>query len=227
MKITYYGHACVGVETPTAHLLFDPFITPNPLASHIDISTIPADYILLSHGHGDHVADALAIAQRTKAKIVSNYEIVTWYETQHQYSNIHPMNHGGSWSFGFGKVRYVNAIHSSVLPDGTYGGNPGGFVVETEVGNCYFAGDTALTMDMQLIPRFTRLDVALLPIGSNFTMGIEEAIVAAEFVQCKTIIGIHYDTFGFIKVDHEAAKAAFAAAGCELILLDIGESWMR
>jgi L-ascorbate metabolism protein UlaG (beta-lactamase superfamily) len=224
MKITYYGHACVGVATATTNLLFDPFISPNEQAKHIDVNAVPADYILLSHGHGDHVADALSIAQRTQAKLVSNYEIVSWYEGKHNYSNHHPMNHGGSWQFDFGKVRYTTAIHSSSLPDGTYGGNPGGFVVETTEGNFYFAGDTALTYDMKLIPLFTKLNFAFLPIGDNFTMGIDEAVVAADFIGCKTIIGIHYDTFGFIKIDHEAAKAKFAAAGCQLILLNIGES---
>lgn len=224
MKITYYGHACVGVETKKANLLFDPFISPNEQAKHVDINAIAADYIMLSHGHGDHVADALPIAQRTGAKLVSNYEIVSWYEGKHNYSNHHPMNHGGSWQFDFGKVKYTTAIHSSSLPDGTYGGNPGGFVVETPEGNFYFAGDTALTYDMKLIPLFTKLNFAFLPIGDNFTMGIDEAVVAANFIGCQTIIGIHYDTFGFIKIDHETAISKFAAAGIRLILLNVGES---
>ena len=224
MKITYYGHACVGIETKNANLLFDPFISPNEQAKHIDINTIAADYILLSHGHGDHITDALPIAQRTGAKLVSNYEIVSWYEAKHNYKNHHPMNHGGSWQFDFGKVKYTTAIHSSSLPDGTYGGNPGGFVVETPEGNFYFAGDTALTYDMKLIPLFTKLNFAFLPIGDNFTMGIDEAVVAANFIGCQTIIGIHYDTFGFIKIDHEAAINKFATAGVKLILLHIGES---
>jgi len=178
----------------------------------------------LSHGHADHVADALTIAQNNDATIVSNFEIVSWYGEKHKHTKGHPLNHGGAWTFDFGKVKYVTAIHSSVLPDGTYGGNAGGFVIETAEGNFYFAGDTALTMDMKLIPMFTKLDFAILPIGDNFTMDIQEAVVAADFIECDKIIGVHFDTFGYIKIDHEAAKAAFAAKGKELILLNIGDS---
>lgn len=224
MKLTYYGHSCFSVEVAGKTLLFDPFITPNELAKDIDVDSIKADYILLSHGHADHVADALAIAKNNEATIISNYEIVTWYNTTHSYSKAHPLNHGGSFSFDFGKVKYVNAIHSSVLPDGTYGGNPGGFVIETEEGNFYFAGDTALTMDMKLIPMFTKLDFAVLPIGDNFTMGVEEAVIASDFIDCDKIIGVHFDTFGYIKIDQAAAKTTFTDNGKELILVEIGDS---
>lgn len=224
MKITYYGHACFSVLTGGKNILFDPFITYNELAKDIDVSSIPADYILISHGHQDHVADALAIAERTGAKLVSNYEVTTWFENKGVKNN-HPLNHGGNWKFDFGTVKYVTAIHSSVLPDGTYGGNPGGFVIETPEGNFYYSGDTALTTDMQLIPLTSgKLNVALLPIGDNFTMGIEDAVLAAEFVKCDKIIGLHYDTFGYIKIDYQAAKDAFAAKGKELILLNIGQT---
>ncbi|MEN7546450.1 metal-dependent hydrolase [Rapidithrix thailandica] len=223
MKITYYGHSCFSIETGGKHLLFDPFITPNELAKDINADTIPADYILLSHGHEDHVADAISIAKRTNATVVSNFEIVNWFG-RHGIKKGHPMNIGGSWAFDFGKVKYVNAVHSSVLPDGTYGGNPGGFILNIEGKNLYFAGDTALTMDMQLIPKFAKLDLAILPIGDNFTMGVEDAVVAADFIQCNRILGVHYDTFGFIKIDHEAAKKTFSAANKELTLLEIGAS---
>ncbi len=224
MQLSYYGHSCFSVSIKGKIILFDPFISPNDKAKHIDVNSIKADYILLSHGHVDHLADALTIAQNNKATIVSNYEIVSWYNDKHGYSNGHPLNHGGAKTFDFGRVKYVNAVHSSVLPDGTYGGNPGGFVIESEEGNFYFAGDTALTMDMKLIPLFTKLNFAVLPIGDNFTMGIEEAVVAAEFIECDKIIGVHYDTFGYIVIDHTAAKAAFAAKNKELLLLDIGNS---
>lgn len=225
MKITFYGHACFGVEVAGKHLLFDPFIRYNDLAKDIvDINTIPADYILLSHGHQDHVADAFDIAQRTGAAIVSNYEIATSYEKQ-GVAKTHPMNHGGKWKFKFGTVKYTNAVHSSVLPDGTYGGNPGGFVVETEEGTFYYSGDTALTMDMQLIPMTSpALKVALLPIGDNFTMGIDDAIIASDFIKCDKIIGLHYDTFGYIKIDQAEAVKKFKDKGKELILLNIGQS---
>jgi len=134
------------------------------------------------------------------------------------------MNHGGSWTFDFGKVKYVAAIHSSSFPDGTYGGNPGGFVIEGEHKNIYISGDTALTMDMKLIPLRTKLDLAILPIGSNFTMDVQDAVLAASFVECDKVLGCHYDTFGYIMVDHAAAKKTFFDAGKDLMLLEIGES---
>jgi L-ascorbate metabolism protein UlaG (beta-lactamase superfamily) len=224
MKITYYGHSCFGVSVAGKNLLFDPFIRPNELAKNIDVSQIPADYILLSHGHGDHVADALDIAQRTGATIISNYEIVSWYQSK-GVKNGHPMNHGGKWKFDFGTVKYVYATHSSSLPDGSYGGNPGGFVVETAEGNFYYSGDTALTMDMQLIPiTSNKLSVTLLPLGDNFTMGVDEAVIASDFIKCNKVIGLHYDTFGYIKIDHQQAINTFKDKGKELLLLNLGQT---
>ena len=129
MEVTFYGHACFSVNIEGRKILFDPFITPNELANNIDINTIEADYIFISHGHEDHVADVEKIAKKTNAIIVSNFEIVSWFNSK-GLSNSHPMNHGGSWNFDFGKVKYVNAVHSSTLPDGSIGGNPGGFVIE-------------------------------------------------------------------------------------------------
>lgn len=223
MKVTFYGHACFGIETSGKHLLFDPFITPNELAKEIDISVIPADYIFITHGHQDHLADAEAIAKRTGATIISNFEIVTWYGNKGL--NGYPMNHGGKVQFDFGTVKYVNAIHSSVLPDGSYGGNPGGFVLHNDEGCCYIAGDTALTMDMKLIPMTSpKLDFAILPIGDNFTMGYEDAIIASDFIECDQVIGCHYDTFPYIKMDQDAAVAAFQAKGKTLLLPAIGET---
>jgi L-ascorbate metabolism protein UlaG (beta-lactamase superfamily) len=223
MKLTYYGQSAFQVEMNGKQLVFDPFISPNELASHLKIDDIKADYVLLSHGHGDHVADAEHIAKNCNATIVSNFEIVSWYEAKGLKG--HPMNHGGKWTFDFGTVKYVYATHSSVLPDGTYAGNPGGFVLWNEITCFYFAGDTALTMDMKLIPlTCPKLDFAVLPIGDNFTMGYEDAAIAAEFIQCDTIVGCHYDTFGYIKIDHAAAKKAFEAKGKKLLLPAIGES---
>ena len=223
MKITYYGHSCFGIETMGLHLLLDPFISPNPLAAAIDINSLKADYILLSHGHGDHVADAEAIAKRTGATIISNYEIVSWFEAKGCKG--HPMNHGGKADFPFGTLKYVNAVHTSSLPDGSNGGDPGGFVLWNDEICFYFAGDTGLTLDMQLIPMTCpHLDFAILPIGDNFTMGYEDAVIASDFVQCEHIIGCHYDTFGYIKIDKDAAVKAFADEGKELTLPAIGES---
>jgi len=224
MKITYYGHSCFEIEVNGKHLLFDPFIRPNELAKDIDLKKIKADYIFISHGHFDHVADALEIANNTGAILVANFEIYTWF-TKQGVKNAHPMNHGGSWQFDFGDVKMVNAIHSSDLPGGSYGGHPAGFVFTTSDGNFYYAGDTALTMDMKLIPMTSRhLHFCILPIGDNFTMGIKDAIIAADFVNCERVIGMHYDTFGYIKIDHEKAKKQFSKNGKDLILIEIGET---
>lgn len=222
MKITFYGHACIGIEVSGKHILVDPFITGNPAASHIDIATLKADYILVTHAHQDHVLDVEAIAKRTNAIVVSNYEIAMHFGNKGlQY---HPMNHGGSWKFDFGTVKYVNAIHTSSFADGSYGGQPGGFVIEGEHKNIYIAGDTALTMDMKLIPMRTKLDLAILPIGSNFTMDVDDAIIASDFLDCDKILGYHYDTFGFIVINHEEAIKKFFDKGKDLMLLEIGGS---
>ena len=134
------------------------------------------------------------------------------------------MNHGGSWKFDFGKVKYVPAVHSSSFADGSNGGNPGGFVIEGEHKNIYIAGDTALSMDMKLIPLRTKLDLAILPIGDNFTMDVEDAILASDFIECDKVLGCHYDTFGFIEINHEEAIRKFFDKGKDLMLLEIGQS---
>lgn len=222
MKITYYGHSSLGIEVNDVTILVDPFITGNPKASHIDIEQLKADYIFLTHAHQDHILDVESIAKRTGAIVVSNFEIVTHFEKLGIEG--HPMNHGGQWDFEFGNVKYVNAVHSSSFPDGTYGGQPGGFVIEGEHKNIYIAGDTALTYDMKLIALQTKLDLAILPIGDNFTMGIHDAIIASDFIQCDKVLGCHFDTFGYIEINHDEAKQTFFDKGKDLMLLEIGES---
>lgn len=222
MKITYLGHAALSIEVQGINLIVDPFVSPNELAKDIDINSLKADYILLTHAHQDHIVDVEAIAKNTGAKIISNFEIVNHYGAQGIEG--HPMNHGGSWKFDFGRVTYTNAIHTSSFPDGSYGGQPGGFLLETADGNIYIAGDTALTMDMKLIPMQCQIDLAVLPIGDNFTMGINSAVIASDFVECNKVLGYHYDTFGYIMIDHEKAKSTFAKAAKELVLLPIGDS---
>ncbi len=223
MKVVFYGHACFSVVVGGKTLLFDPFITPNPLAKAIDVNQVPADYVLVSHGHADHLADAVAIAKRTGALVIANYEVATWLNKQGA-PKTHPVNHGGGFNFDFGRAKFVNAIHSSVLPDGAYGGNPGGFVIESAEGNFYFSGDTALTLDMKLIGESTKLKFAALCVGDNFTMGPDDAVKVADFIRCNEILGVHYDTFPPIKIDHAAAREKFKAAGKRLHLLQIGEA---
>ncbi len=223
MKITYLGHATLLIETNGKKLIVDPFISGNPLAKDkFVVENIEADYILVTHAHQDHVLDVQDIAEANPmARLISNFEIVTYFS---KYGiDGHPMNHGGSWDFDFGRVTMVNAWHSSSFADGTYGGNPAGFVIESGGKAIYIAGDTGLTMDMKLIPIFAKLDLAVLPIGDNFTMGPESAAVAADFVACNRVLGYHYDTFDLIKIDHQKAKDTFAKAGKDLILLPIGE----
>ena len=223
MTLTYYGHSCFSVTVNGKKLLFDPFITANELAKDIDINTMEADYILLSHGHGDHVADVEAIASRTGAMIIAGYEVAMWFAGK-GLQHYHPMNPGGKRRFDFGEVKCVSAVHSSSMPDGSYGGNPIGFIILNDEQNFYYAGDTALTLDMQLIPLFAEIDFAVLPIGDNFTMGIEDAVQAAKMVQTNTVIGVHYDTFGYIKIDHQEAAGIFKSQGVDLRLLGIGET---
>lgn len=220
MKFTFYGHSCFAIETGGTTLLFDPFISGNELAKDIDISAIKADYILVSHGHGDHVADLVEIATRTGAKVIGAYEVVAWAE-RNGVKNVHPMNFG-SFHFPFGKLHFLPAAHSSTMPDGTPGGNPGGFLVHAAEKKFYYTGDTCLTMDMQLLPHYAKLDFVIMPIGGNFTMDVDDAVMAAGFMQCDKVIGVHFDTFGYIKIDHQAAVDSFKAAGKELILPEIG-----
>lgn len=223
MIIKFLGHSCFYIEYNGKKLLIDPFISDNPKVKNFDVSRLAPDYIFLSHGHGDHVSDAVTIAKNNNSKIISNFEVTSWYAKQHGIE-VHGMNHGGKWKFDFGTVKYVNAVHSSTMPDGSSGGNPGGFVVWGGERTIYFAGDTALTMDMKLIPlTCPRLDVAVLPIGDNFTMGIDEALLAAQFVDCKNIIACHFDTFGFIEINHEKARQTFASQHINLTIPSIQE----
>mgnify|MGYP003667184573 CR=1 FL=1 len=223
MKITFLGHASLLLEIDDIVLLVDPFISGNPKNNgKINQDALHPDYILITHAHQDHVLDVEDIAKRTNATIVSNYEIATHYENKGL--TVHPMNHGGSWAFDFGVVKYVNAIHTSTFADGSNGGVPGGFVLITKEKSIYIAGDTALTMDMKLIPMFAKLDLAILPIGDNFTMGVDDAIIASNFVACDTVLGYHFDTFGFIEIDQKLAIQKFKAAGKQLHLLDFGAS---
>jgi L-ascorbate metabolism protein UlaG (beta-lactamase superfamily) len=224
MEFIYYGHSCFSLLIDGKTLLFDPFISPNPMTEGVvDPGAIAADYILISHGHADHIADAVPIAKRTGAVVIASYEIHEWLQKQ-GITNTHPMNTGGSHDFGTFSVKCTVAQHSSVLPDGSNGGNPLGFIILSQKGNVYYSGDTALTMDMKLIPLWAKLNFAVLPIGDNFTMGAADALECAKWLQCKDIIGVHFDTFGYIKIDKQKALSLFEGSGHQLHLLQIGES---
>lgn len=223
MNITYYGHSCFGIEINGKHLLFDPFISHNKLALSIDINDIKADYILISHGHEDHIADVEVIAKRTKAKVICNGEINDWL-VKKEVENTHPMNIGGKLKLDFGNIKGVVAIHSSSMPDGTYGGTAMGFVIESTEGSFYYAGDTALTYDMKLIGDYRNINFAFLPIGDNYTMGVDNAILACDFIKCDDIIGMHYDTFESIQIDKAEAIHKFERQGKKLTLMPIGET---
>jgi L-ascorbate metabolism protein UlaG (beta-lactamase superfamily) len=222
MKITYYGHACFSVVAGGKNILFDPYITGNELAKDIDINTLEADYIFLSHGHFDHMLDAESIAKRTGAMVIGSWELYSYFGSRDVKTQ--PLNPGGKFTFDFGTVKSVGAIHSSSFQDGSYAGVATGFVFKTTDGNFYYSGDTGLTLDMTLIPKFADVDFAVFPIGDVLTMGIDDAIEAANFVKTKNVVGVHYDTFGFIKIDKADAIARFGEAGITLRLPAIGES---
>jgi L-ascorbate metabolism protein UlaG (beta-lactamase superfamily) len=221
MKTTYYGQSTIIIETGGKRLLFDPFITLNPAAKDIDIHSLKPDYILVSHGHGDHVADLVAIQKSSGAKVICIAEIANWLGKQG--IEAHGMNIGGGFNFEFGRVKMVNAVHSSTMPDGASGGNPAGFVLTAEGKKIYYAGDTALTYDMKLLAD-ENLDWAFLPIGDNYTMGVDDAIKSTDFFNCKNIIGVHYDTFPVIEINKDEAVAKFIKAGINIKLPAIGET---
>ena len=222
MKLTFYGHATFSIEVNGKTLLFDPFFNGNPAVKNADPEKVKADYIFLTHGHGDHTGDVVAIAKRTGATCVAPAEMAIWLGKQgveKVHGSITGVRH-----IRFRKGRAVNAIHSSSTDDGVYAGNPVGYVFTTSSGNFYVAGDTALTMDMQLIPLWAKLDFSVMPIGGNFTMDVADAIHAADFVKCDTVVGIHYNTWPIIAIDMEKAKSDFKAAGKKLMLPPPGET---
>ena len=223
MQFTYYGHSCFLIEAGGKKLLFDPFISGNPLAKDIDINKIEADYILLSHGHGDHVADAPQIAKNTGATLIGMLEVIGWMEKQ-GCENVVAMNMG-PYDAEFGRVRMVPAAHSNSLPDGSYGGDPAGFVVKMDEGSFYYTGDTCLIADMGMIPHYGQMDFAIMPVGGFFTMDVDDALIAAELCKADKVVGVHFDSFPPIKIDHEKAVNAFKAAGKELILPEIGKTY--
>ncbi len=222
-RLTWYGHATLGLETGGYRLLIDPFFTGNPAAT-TSAEAVTADYILVSHGHGDHVGDTVAIAKRTGATVISNFEIVNWLSAQ-GVEKTHPQHLGGGFKHPFGYLKLTFAIHGSALPDGSYGGNPCGFLLTTNDGRkIYTAQDTGLFGDMKLIGE-EGLDVAVLPIGDNFTMGPADALRAVKLLQPKIVVPIHYNTWPLIAQDVEAwARQVEAETNTLVRVLKPGES---
>ena len=198
LKVRWYSHACFLIETDDAKLLIDPFLTGNPL-SPIQADDIEADYILVSHGHGDHVGDTVSIAKRTGATVISNFEIQNWLVDQ-GLETVHPQHIGGGFNYPWGRVKLTIAQHGSALPDGSYGGNPCGFLLYIQDRKIYHACDTGLFYDMKLIGE-EGIDLAILPIGDNFTMGPDDALRAVKLIEPVLVVPIHYDTFEVIKQD--------------------------
>ncbi len=223
-KLTWYGHAALGLETSGYHILVDPYFTNNPAASTTP-DKVSADFILVSHGHNDHIGDTMTIAKRTGALVISNFEIVNWLN-KHGIENTHGQHLGGGYQYPFGYLKLTLALHGSCMPDGTYGGNPAGFLLTTNDGHkIYLAQDTGLFGDMRLIGD-EGIDLTALPIGDNFTMGPEDALRAVKFIQPKHVIPIHYDTFDLISQDEGAwAKKVEAETKAEVHVLKPGDSF--
>jgi L-ascorbate metabolism protein UlaG (beta-lactamase superfamily) len=222
IKITWYSHACFLIETDQSRLLTDPFISGNPLAT-VKADAIETDYILVSHGHGDHLGDTVDIAKRTDATVISNYEIQTWLADQ-GIEKAHPQHIGGGFDYPWGRVKLTIAQHGSALPDGSYGGNPCGFLLYIEGKKIYHACDTGLFYDMKLIGE-EGIDLAILPIGDNFTMGPDDALRAVKLIEPKQVVPIHYDTFDIIKQDpHAWAASVQKETSAKVTVMNSGES---
>ncbi len=221
--LTWLGHACFLVETNGTKILVDPFLTGNPLAA-AKADDLSADFVLVSHGHGDHVGDTVSIAKRTGATVVSNFEIFGYMQSQ-GVENAHPMHIGGSRQFPWGRLKLTIAHHGSALPDGSYGGNPVGFLLTLEGKNVYHACDTGLFYDMKLIGE-EGVEVAILPIGDNFTMGPADAVRAVKLLEPKIVIPIHYNTFDVITQDpQEFARSVETETAARCVVIQPGEGY--
>lgn len=224
MKLTYYGQSCLEFDFDGTKVLLDPFISGNSKAEDVNIGDIRPDYIFLSHAHQDHVADMAEIQKNSHATVAAIVETAAWVRNQGvPEEKVIEFNFGGTLDLPFGKVKMVYALHTNSTPDGNYGGVAAGFVFFVGDKKLYFAGDTALTLEMKLLSDL-ELDYAILPIGGHYTMDVDDAVKAADFVNCKQVIGVHYDTFPPISIDKAQAVSKFESAGCQLLLPAIGET---
>jgi L-ascorbate metabolism protein UlaG (beta-lactamase superfamily) len=221
-KLTFLGHSAFLVEGSRGRIVIDPFLTGNPVAA-AEPKDIIVDHVLLTHGHGDHIGDAVAIATANGATIVAPFELASYCESQG--ATVHPMHIGGAHDFSFGRVKLTIAHHGSAAPDGTYTGNPCGFLVTMDDKILYHPGDTGLFLDMKLIGEMNSIDVAVLPIGDNFTMGVEDAVKATEFLRPKMVIPMHYKTFDVIDVEPQEFVDRVTAAGFAAQVVGFGESY--
>ncbi len=221
MKIKYHGHAFVQLENAKHSIAIDPFITGNPDAK-IKPSEVKCDYIALTHGHGDHFGDTVEISRKNFAQVLAMFELANYAESKGARS-VHTLNLGGSYNFPFGRIKLTPALHSSSTPDGAYAGESAGILIYMDGLTIYHAGDTALFYDMKLIGETNKIDYAFLPIGDNFTMGIDDAVKAAEYVNAKNIIPVHYNTFDVIKVDANDFKKKITSIGKKCIIMKPGD----
>jgi L-ascorbate metabolism protein UlaG (beta-lactamase superfamily) len=223
IKYTWYGHAVHGLEIDHHKLIIDPFLSGNPAAA-IKPNEVQAEYILVSHGHGDHVGDTVAIAKRTGATVITNNEIAGWFNSQ-GVQKTEGQHIGGGHQYPFGYVKLTQALHGSMLPDGSNGGNPCGFLITADKKKLYFACDTGLFGDMKLIGE-EGLDLAVLPIGDYYTMGPDDALRAVKLLAAKNVVPVHYNTFDLLKQDAQAwAKRVETETKSKVHILKPGESF--
>lgn len=223
--ITWHGHATYALDIDGTPVVVDPFFAPNNPAAKVTAGEVDAAFILQTHGHGDHIADTVALAKRTGALVIGNFEICNWLNSQ-GHENTHALNIGGGHDFDFGRVTMTRALHSSGLPDGSYGGDPGGFVITASGRKIYIAGDTALFSDMALIGRAADIDLAVLPIGDNYTMGPDDALYALDYVKPRIVIPGHYNTWPLIAQDaHAWAERVRRETETRPVVLEVGESY--
>lgn len=222
--LTFHGHATFSLNLNGTQIVVDPFFAGNNPQATRSVDDVAADVILQTHGHGDHIADTIPLAKRTGAKVIANFEIANWLGAK-GIQNTHAQHLGGGFRHDFGYVKMTVALHGSGLPDGAYGGMPGGFLISAGGKNIYFAGDTALFSDMSLIGA-VGVDLAVLPIGDNFTMGPDDALQAVKFIKPKVVVPCHYNTWPPIQQDANAwAKRVTAETDTQAIVMKVEESY--